>query len=107
MIQNAAVDDEDEDVDNEEDLASVEHLRRPQKHEYVDLEDQYDDEEDEDQIFTSEIDNADEMIWLSDTKYGHVPASGIRNSRYYVHNPQSLLSAKSDSNGSSAEGAKT
>ncbi len=61
------IDDEDGDVDNEEDLAYVENLRTLRNREYADLEDMYDDEEDEDQIFTSEIDDVDEVIWLSDT----------------------------------------
>jgi hypothetical protein len=60
-------DDEDGEVDNEEDLAYVENLRKLQNKEYADLEGLYDDEEDEDQIFTSEIDDVDEVIWLSDT----------------------------------------
>jgi hypothetical protein len=60
-------DDEDGEVDNEEDLAYVENLRKLQNQKYADLENMYDDEEDEDQIFTSEIDDVDEVIWLSDT----------------------------------------
>jgi hypothetical protein len=86
-------DDEDEDVDSEENLANVENLRRPQKKEYVDLEDQYDDEKDENQIFTSEIDNVDEMIWLSDTldRVMSQPAgTGTCDIVCTIHNPSSV-----------------
>jgi len=60
--------DEDGDVDNEEDLAYLENLKKLRSRQYDELAmDLYDDEEDEDQIFTSEIDHVDEVIYLSDT----------------------------------------
>jgi hypothetical protein len=61
-------DDEDGEVDNEEDMAYLENLKKLRNRQYDDMAfDTYDDEEDEDQIFTSEIDEVDEVIYLSDT----------------------------------------
>jgi len=61
-------DDEDGEVDNEDDLAYLENLKKLRNRQYDDMAfDTYDDEEDEDQIFTSEIDEVDEVIYLSDT----------------------------------------